>query len=234
MKIPDVNSQPTPTSLNLFNCALIFLSPFTTGPLATTPDSVLDEMDISRSSDGLSSTSSVHILYAHATPNSQSVLDEMHHAHHGFNFIAYNSNTNHRIDERELDNDFTYDPTEPLPVLPFIKNRAHGIPINNSPQYADNWPLGFTRYEWMRIWHSQPCCVDQYLQHEQLFCDGPLLPWVDEYAYKGATYSLTIDARKSLIGLPILTHGTVISVGIVISTATLWTTASTKTRTTPI
>jgi len=162
---------------------------------------------ISYGSDGLSS--STHTLYTSRATTPDSLLDEMDLGH--FNFIVYNSN--HRIDGRELDDEFEYDPTEPSLILPFIKNRAHGIPINHSPQYADHWPLGFTCHEeWMRTWYSRPCYIDQYLRQEELFRDGPLLPWIDEHAYKGAAYRLTIDPHKSLIGLPILTHGVVISV----------------------
>jgi len=64
------------------------------------------------------------------TPDS--LLDEMDFGH--FNFVVYNSD--HRIDGGELDDKFEYDPTEPSLILPFIKNQAHGIPIDHLPQYA--------------------------------------------------------------------------------------------------
>jgi len=106
---------------------------------------------------------------------------------------------------------YAYAPTKPQPVFPFKTNRLHYVPRVQEPHFADQWPIGFANDK-VRIWNGRQYEIDRFLEYGRTIRNGNRMPWIPEYLFKGAAYRLTIDLRKSLIGLPIFTHGTIISV----------------------
>ncbi len=114
-------------------------------------------------------------------------------------------------ERRVSDSESAYDPTEPQPVFPFKPNQLHYIPRIQEPHYADQWPIGFADDK-DHVWNGRQYKIDNFLEYGRTIQDGTRMPWTPEYLFKGAAYRLTIDLRKSLIGLPIFMHGTIISV----------------------
>jgi len=112
---------------------------------------------------------------------------------------------------RSADNIELYDSVAPLPIFPVYKNRLLNTPRRHDPRLGDYWPLGFLEADWDQTWHGREHKIDLYLRQARSIYDGSMLPWTHEYEYKGAPYRLTIDHQRSLDGLPVLTHGMVIS-----------------------
>ena len=114
-------------------------------------------------------------------------------------------------ERRVSDSEYAYAPTEPWqPVFPFKRNQLHYVPRIQELHYADQWPIGFADDK--EVWNGKQYEIDNFLEYGRTIRDGTRIPWTPEYMFKGVAYRLTIDVRKSLIGLPTFTHGTIISV----------------------
>jgi hypothetical protein len=107
-------------------------------------------------------------------------------------------------------NEHQYDCT-PAPIFPIYNNSTHNPSNHHNPHFADHWPLGFVNEDWNQIWNGQEHKIDKYLRQARSIYDGTLLPWTHEYEYKGVPFRLMIDHQHTLDGLPIFTHGMIIS-----------------------
>jgi len=108
----------------------------------------------------------------------------------------------------EQNNEIFYDPTEPHPIFPFVRNRTHHVSLHHFPHFADQSPLGFSKEEWERVWKATEINLDTYLRYTRVGQDDTLVPWTNEYDYHGVNHRLTIDHNGSLDGLPKFMHGT--------------------------
>jgi hypothetical protein len=107
-----------------------------------------------------------------------------------------------------------YNATEPAPIFPSNTNhiRTFTIPLTQASDLSDHWPIGFRDIiEWTHIWNGQEHRLDQFLRYARTE-DNSRIPWTYEHMFKGAWFRITIDHRKSLTGMPILTHGDIISI----------------------
>lgn len=104
-----------------------------------------------------------------------------------------------------------YDSINPPAIFPSPLLPANEISVCHSPQYADQWPIGFQQPgEWMRIWNGRPYEIDRYIRYG-IDNAGEDVPWAHETQFKGTPYRLAIEHRWTPKELPTFTHGMIIS-----------------------
>jgi len=96
----------------------------------------------------------------------------------------------------EANSQIFYDPTQPDPLFPFIRNRTHLISSTHLSHHTDYSPIEFTNTEWEKVWKIDEFKIDTYLIHTKSTHLDILLPWTNEHEYQGALYRLSIDHQK--------------------------------------
>jgi hypothetical protein len=112
-----------------------------------------------------------------------------------------------RLEQHGIDPDSAIPP----PIFPEPLRPAREIIARHSPQYADQWALGFEPSDWPRIWNGQAIEIDRFLRYGRNLITGVETPWVHETDYRGVSFRLTIDHQRIHENMPVFVQGMILS-----------------------